>query len=105
MQLNRTLLSKPKRRLPNSGPYTTFDNISDEFEDPKYRYVDENDDVDGDILILDRKDLELLEQKINLLKESDETALEKWYIAMLEAIANFMRQNPAQAQFILEGEF
>jgi hypothetical protein len=76
-------------------------------EDPQYEYVseDEMEDVDGDILILNRQDLDKLEQKIHLLKNSTPADTDQWFIAMLETIRDFMREHSEQDQFIFEGEF
>lgn len=77
----------------------------DESESLKYVYTTEHNDCDGDLLILNKSDLDLLEKNIKLLKESDKTASDEWYIAMLEAIVDFIREHSTQTQFMLEGEF
>ena len=83
----------------------------DDNDDPqlKYEYISEDetefDDIDGDILILSRSDLEKLDQQIKLLKKSESTEENKWFIAMLEAIRDFTFEYPQKNQFIFEGEF
>jgi hypothetical protein len=72
-----------------------------------FEYVtDEGDmDVDGDILVLSQKDIPLLQEKIELLKIANHLEENKWFIAMVESIVNFMNTYPEQETFILEGEF
>jgi len=54
---------------------------------------------------LSRSDIQKLEQQIQLLKKSAKTYEDEWYIAMLEAIRNFMTEHPDQDKLVFEGEF
>jgi hypothetical protein len=89
-----------------------LDDESDEEDDGnlKYEYVPEAptnsvNDVDGDILILDRSDVEKLEEQIQSLKKADMTNANEWFIAMVEAIRDFIVEHSEQDRFIFEGEF
>ncbi len=77
-----------------------------QYDEEEYQYVPEDEmDVDGDILILDRKDIPKLKEQIQLCKGKEKTEADQWYIGMLEAICNFMVEHPEQDQFVFEGEF
>ena len=60
-------------------------------EGVNYEYVPEDQtDGDGDILILSRSDVEKLEVQIQSLKKVDASNTNEWFIAMTEAIRDFM---------------
>jgi hypothetical protein len=93
--------------------YTYNEDDENEEEDtqkPAYEYVDEqSDDVDGDILILRRSDIEKLNESIDILEAnlaSDQKDEEDgFYIAMIKAIRYFMIRYLNQEKFIFVGEF
>ncbi|MDJ0724204.1 MAG: hypothetical protein QNJ38_03745 [Prochloraceae cyanobacterium] len=88
------------------GQYHLIRYLEDENEDDEYEYLSEAEtDVDGDILILSKGDVQKLEEQLELLKNSDRGDRDKWFIAMLEAIINFIREHSEQDTFIFEGEF
>ncbi len=57
-----------------------------------------------DSLILARSDLENLEAQIQTLKEAATTNEDKRFVAMVEAFRDCIAANPAQDQFIFEGD-
>jgi ADP-dependent phosphofructokinase/glucokinase len=67
-----------------------------------YEYSKEMNYIMGDELTLTREDLKELNDWIEILKNENK---DQWYIAMLEAIRNFMFEHPEQQKFIFEGEF
>lgn len=83
------------------------------YTEDSYEYVSEDDcifsenemNVDGDILILRKNDIEKLQQQIQRLKHSDLGTDNQWFIAMVEGIINFMIEHSEQNNFIFEGEF
>jgi hypothetical protein len=78
----------------------------DDGEDVKYEYVsEEHMDVDGDVLILTRSDIERLEMQIQSLKKADASNADEWFIAMTEAIRDFIIEHSEQDRFVFEGEF
>jgi hypothetical protein len=78
-------------------------------EDVKYEYVSEDYedhmDVDGDVLILTRSDIEKLEMQIQSLKKADASNADEWFIGMTEAIRDFIIEHSEQDRFVFEGEF
>jgi hypothetical protein len=83
----------------------------DEDTDPRYEYVFEgqsdgdDDRVDGDILILHQSDIAKLDTQLELLRKPDLSEEDELFIAMIEAIRDFISEHSAQDKFILEGEF
>jgi hypothetical protein len=91
-----------------------YDDETEECNPNLYEYVpkdrievDENGDlnVDGDILILSRSDLEKLEEQIQSLKKTDLSEGNEWFIAMIEAIRDFIVEHSEQDRFVFAGEF
>ena len=89
------------------GEYHLIRYMDDESEeDLKYEYVlEDQTDVDGDILILSRSDVEKLEVQIESLKKADMANANEWFIAMTEAIRDFIVEHSEQDRFVFEGEF
>jgi hypothetical protein len=90
--------------------YNEDDDENEDNQKPVYEYVDEqSDDVDGDILILRRSDIEKLNENIAILEASLESGEkdeeDKFYIAMIKAIRYFMIRYLNQEKFIFVGEF
>ncbi len=70
-----------------------------------YEYAEIRQVADGDILILNRKDIEELKIWLELLKQDSEKSKDRSFIWMVEAIKNFMLRYPDQEEFVLEGWF
>ena len=93
------------------GEYHLIRYMDDESEEEgednfKYEYVPEDQtDVDGDVLILSRSDVEKLKIQIQSLKKADTSNANGWFIAMTEAIRDFMVEHLEQDSFIFEGDF
>ena len=84
--------------------YEFSENEEDE-DDLTYEYVETGQVADGDILILNRKDIEELKKWLEVLKQDSEKSKDTCFISMVEAIKNFMLRYPHQKEFVLEGEF
>jgi hypothetical protein len=67
--------------------------------------LEDQTDVDGDVLILSRSDLGKLEEQIQALRKTNLTNSDEWFVAMLEAIQDFIVEHSEQERFIFEGEF
>ncbi len=89
------------------GEYHPFcDDYETDEEDgiqPRYKYLPTRQGADGDILILNREDLEELSSCLETLKANESQAAR--YIFMIEAIRNFMLKHPHQERFTFESEF
>lgn len=83
----------------------TYEYEYDDEDGLTYEYVETGQVADGDILILNRKDIEELKKWLEVLKQDSEKSKDTWFIAMIEAIKNFMLRYPHQEEFVLEGEF
>ncbi|WP_332978974.1 hypothetical protein [Microcoleus sp. A003_D6] len=84
--------------------YEFSENEKDE-DDLTYEYVETRQVAEGDILILNRKDIEELKTWLEVLKQDSEKSKDTCFISMVEAIKNFMLRYPHQEEFVLEGEF
>ncbi|MEG4292330.1 hypothetical protein Q5692_25355 [Microcoleus sp. C2C3] len=82
-----------------------FSKNEEDEDDLTYEYVETRQVADGDILILNRKDIEELKIWLELLKQDSEKTKDRWFISMVEAIKNFMLRYPHQEEFVLEGDF
>jgi hypothetical protein len=70
-----------------------------------YEYVETGQVADGDILILNRKDIEELKIWLEVLKQDSEKSKDTCFISIVEAIKNFMLRYRHQEEFVLEDEF
>jgi hypothetical protein len=75
-------------------------------------YLESRIEADGDILILNRKDIQELGQWLDLLREDCNTRKEhsdyhkyECYVSMIDAIYNFATSHLDREEFIFEGEF
>ena len=84
--------------------YEFSENEEDE-DDLTYKYAETRQVADGDILILNRKDIEELKIWLEVLKQDSEKSKDTCFISMVEAIKNFMLRYPHQEEFVLEGWF
>ena len=84
--------------------YEFSENEEDE-DDLTYEYAETRQVADGDILILNRKDIEGLKIWLEVLKQDSEKSKDTCFISMVEAIKNFMLRYPHQEEFVLEGWF
>ena len=82
--------------------YDYGDDEEDEVQ-PRYKYLPTRQGADGDILILNREDLEELSSCLETLKADGSQAAR--YIWMIEAIRDFMLKYPHQKRFTFESEF
>jgi hypothetical protein len=86
------------------GEYHPFcDDYDDDEAQPRYQYLPTRQGADGDILILNRGDLEKLSSCLETLKADGSQAAR--YIWMIEAIRDFMLKHPHQEKFTFESEF
>ena len=67
-----------------------FSKNEEDEDDLTDEYVETRQVADGDILILNRKDIEELKIWLELLKQDSEKTKDRWFISMVEAIKNFM---------------
>lgn len=70
---------------------------------PRYKHLPTRQGADGDILILNREDLEALSICLETLKADGSQAAR--YIWMIEAIRDFMLKHPHQEKLTFESEF
>ena len=84
--------------------YEFSENEEDE-DDLNYKYAETRQVADGDILILNSKDIEELKIQLELLKQDSEKSKDRSFIWMVEAIKNFMLRYRDREEFVLEGWF
>lgn len=75
-------------------------------KEPAIQYIDEqSDDVEGDILILIRSDIERLNEQIDILAMNKRDKEDEFYMDMIEAICDFMNAYSEQDRFTFISEF
>jgi hypothetical protein len=71
-----------------------------------YKYLETRSGADADILILKQNDVVELGEWIEVLsRDNSLKKKDEYFIAMLEAIRNFMLVHSAHEEIIFEGEF
>lgn len=69
-----------------------------------YEYLKTRRGAGADILILNRGNLEELNEWIEVLKEVRLCGRDEWLVPMMEAIRDFMIEYPEWEEFVFEGE-
>ena len=67
--------------------------------------IDDWEDIDGDILILNKADIVALDCHLQRLQQLPEAHANRWFVGMIAAIRDFMVNHSDQDRFIFEGEF
>jgi len=73
------------------------------FSQRTYEYLKTRREADADILILNRGNIEEINEWIEVLKEVRLCGRDKWLAPMMEAIRDFMIKYPEQEEFVFEG--
>ncbi|MEM9215515.1 MAG: hypothetical protein AAGD25_14365 [Cyanobacteria bacterium P01_F01_bin.150] len=80
-----------------------YEDAGEDEGQPCYKYLPTRQGADGDVLILNRENLEALSSCLETLKADVSQAAR--YIWMIEAICDFMLKHPHQEEFTFESEF
>jgi hypothetical protein len=78
---------------------------TDKGEQRIYEYLETRQGAQADILILSRSDIDKINEWIEVLKEIRIGKKDQYFVAVLEAIRNFMTNYPEHNEFVFEGEF
>jgi hypothetical protein len=80
-----------------------YEGAEDDGVQPRYKYLPTRQGAEGDILILNRENLEELSLRLEALEANGST--EARYVWMIKAIRDFMLKYSYQERFAFESEF